>query len=57
MDEIGKVSGLVFAPLRCGHAKAVQNVDQTNLLPLNENCELPVVFTVYIHHTARSHLK
>jgi len=54
MGENGEVSGHIFAPLRCGHARAVQNVGQTKLLPLNENCELPVVFTMYIHHTARS---
>jgi hypothetical protein len=26
-----------------------------NLLSLDENCKLPVAFTVYVHHTVRSH--
>jgi hypothetical protein len=55
MGENGDVSGHIFTSLRCEYANAVQNVGQTNLLPLNENCKLPVVFTVHISCIARSH--
>jgi hypothetical protein len=56
MVENGEVSGHIFASLRCEYANAVQNVGQTNLLPLDEKCKLPVVFIVHMRYTARSHL-
>ena len=55
MGENGEVSWHIFASFRCEYANAVQNVGQINLLPLNENCKLPVVFTVHMRYTARSH--
>jgi hypothetical protein len=55
MGENGKVSWHIFAYLLPERANAVQNVRQTNLLLLNENCKLPVVFTVHMRHTVRSH--
>jgi hypothetical protein len=55
MGENGEVSGHIFVSLRCEYANAVQNVGQTNLLPLNENYKVPVVFIVHMRCIARSH--
>jgi len=51
--KMWEVSGHIFAPLRCGHAKKAQNIGHTNLLPLNENRELPVVFFLLCMYTTQ----